>query len=172
MLVLAGIIFLLGLPWFWRLYYPLPYRQTIFLQAQAAEVDPYLVMALIRVESKFRPQAQSRMGARGLMQLMPETAEWVAKQLGEQYDSEKLFEIEYNTKIGCWYLANLLQEFGGNLSLALAAYNGGRGNVRQWIEQGLWAGEKDQLEKIPFAETRDFVQRVLRDYEIYRKIYT
>ncbi len=170
-LVGAGVIILIGFPWFWRLYYPLPYRQTIFTQAQAAEVDPYLVMALIRVESKFRPQAESRMGARGLMQLMPETAEWVTKQLGEPYSVEGLFEIEYNVRIGCWYLANLLKEFEGNLPLALAAYNGGRGNVRQWVNQGLWAGDEDHLEKIPFTETRDFIQRVLQDYEMYRRIY-
>ncbi|HHW06408.1 MAG TPA: lytic transglycosylase domain-containing protein [Clostridia bacterium] len=164
----AAVLFV---PWFWRLLYPLPYRDTVFAQAEAVNIDPYLAMAVIRVESKFRPQAQSVRGARGLMQLMPDTARWVAQQIGEEYHPDLLFDVEYNTKIGCWYLAKLLEDFGGSLPLALAAYNGGPNNVRQWLSEGIWNGEAENLHQIPFPETRDFVEKVMEGYESYRRIY-
>jgi len=167
--VLAAAV--LFVPWFWRMLYPLPYRDIIFAQAEAADIDPYLAMAVIRVESKFRPKAQSVRGARGLMQLMPETAHWVAQQIGEEFHPDLLFDVEYNTKIGCWYLARLLKDFEGNLALALAAYNGGPNNVRQWLKEGTWDGAVENLHRIPFPETRDFVERVLEGYEAYRRIY-
>lgn len=170
-LLAIGAVACLFLPWFWRMIYPLPYRDMIFTQAKEVEIDPYLVMAVIRVESKFRPKAQSIRGAKGLMQLMPETAKWAAEQMGETYQPESLFEIDYNTKIGCWYLAKLLKEFGGSLPLTLAAYNGGPGNVTQWLKQEVWNGELENIDDIPFAETRDFVERVLHSYDSYLRIY-
>jgi soluble lytic murein transglycosylase len=170
-LLLIGAIVILFLPWFWRMFYPLPYRDTIFAQAKSVEMDPYLAMAVIRVESKFRPKAQSVRGAKGLMQLMPDTAQWVAGQMGEEYKEEQLFDVEYNTKLGCWYLASLIKEFDGSLPLALAAYNGGPNNVKQWLAEGKWNGELESINDIPFNETRDFVQRVLDDYDAYRRIY-
>ncbi|NLC77073.1 MAG: lytic transglycosylase domain-containing protein [Clostridia bacterium] len=163
-----GVLFL---PWLWRVFYPLPYRDTIFAQAEAAGVDPYLVMAVIRVESKFRPKALSVRGAKGLMQLMPETARWAAGQMGEEYRPDLLFDVVYNTKIGCWYLASLIEEFDGNLPAALAAYNGGPNNVKQWLQEGKWNGELETVDDIPFQETRDFVRRVLKDHDTYRRIY-
>lgn len=170
-LLLLGAMVILFLPWFWRMFYPLPYRDTIFAQAQAADVDPYLAMAVIRVESKFRPKAQSVKGAKGLMQLMPDTAQWVAQQMGVEYREEQLFDVEYNTKLGCWYLASLIKDFDGSLPSALAAYNGGPNNVKQWIAEGRWNGKLEKIDDIPFIETRDFIQRVLHDYDTYRRIY-
>ncbi len=171
-LLIAAAIVVLFLPWFWRMLYPLPYRDTIFSNAQEAGVDPYLTMAVIRVESKFRPMAQSVRGAKGLMQLMPETAQWVIKQMGEKFDEKLLFDVDYNTKIGCWYLAYLIKEFNGELHLALASYNGGPNNVKQWIKDEIWNGKLEQLTDIPFPETKDFVEKVLYDYNTYRQIYS
>lgn len=170
-LVVVAAIGILFLPWFWRMLYPLPYRDTIFANAQEAGIDPYLVMAVIRVESKFRPQAQSIRGAKGLMQLMPETARWVKGQMEEDFEEKLLFEVHYNTRIGCWYLASLIKGFDGKLHLALAAYNGGPSNVKQWLKDGTWSGEREDLSEIPFGETREFVEKVLNDYSTYRQIY-
>lgn len=170
-LIIIAAIMVLFLPWFWRMLYPLPYRDTIFTNAQEAGIDPYLVMAVIRVESKFRPQAQSVKGAKGLMQLMPETARWVKGQMGEDFDEEQLFDVHYNTRIGCWYLASLIKGFDGQLHIALAAYNGGPNNVRQWLKEDIWSGNPEHLSDIPFAETREFVGKVMNDYDTYRQIY-
>lgn len=171
LLFILGAIAILFLPWFWRMIYPLPYRDTIFTNAKEVEMDPYLIMAVIRVESKFRPKAQSIRGAKGLMQLMPQTAQWAAEQMGEEYLPDELFDVEYNTKIGCWYLARLYKNFKGSLPLTLAAYNGGPGNVNQWLEEGIWDGRLETIDKIPFVETKEFIERVLNDYDTYQRIY-
>ncbi|KKM11943.1 hypothetical protein SY88_06000 [Clostridiales bacterium PH28_bin88] len=170
-LFLTLVALLLGFSWVWRLFYPLSYRDLIGYYAGRNGLDPYLVTALIRVESRFKPEALSPRGARGLMQLMPETAEWIARQMGEPFRPEALFEPEYNIRLGTWYLADLQNEFSNNRALVLAAYNGGRGNVRQWMASGRWRGDVGSIEKIPFSETREFIRRVLRDYRVYRRVY-
>lgn len=157
--------------WLLARYYPLDYREILFQRAAQHELDPYLVAALIRAESKFRPQATSPRGARGLMQIMPETGQWVAAQLKLPYSPELLYDPDYNIRIGCWYLRSLQREFGGDIVLALAAYNAGHSNVRLWLKEKRWTGERSQLEQIPFPETRLYVAQVLRDFERYQRIY-
>jgi soluble lytic murein transglycosylase len=148
-------------PQFGRLYYPYRYRTIIEQQASRYEVDPLLVAAVIRVESKFHPEAISRKGAVGLMQIMPSTAEWIAEQLGfEDLTKEMLFDPEINIRFGTWYLANLAKEFDGNLVLVIASYNGGRGQVSRWLEQGTWSGRYEDRAEIPFGETRLFLAKV------------
>lgn len=154
-----------------RFSYPLAYRENIFRWADAEKLHPYLVAAVIRNESRFRPDATSSQGARGLMQVMPETGAWAAKQMGITFQANQLYQAEYNIRIGTWYLANLRREFGGDIVLALAAYNAGRGNVRQWLTDKRWTGEHATLDQIPFPETRLYVGKVLRDFERYRRIY-
>jgi len=151
--------------------YPLAYKSLIFTYAEANAVDPYLVAAIIRTESGFRPDATSGQGARGLMQIMPETGRWAASRLGLEFTPDALYDPEYNIKLGTWYLAELLREFAGDPVLALAAYNGGRGNVWTWLEQRQWTGEERTLDQIPFAETRRYVARVLRDHKRYLWLY-
>ncbi|MEW6661491.1 MAG: lytic transglycosylase domain-containing protein [Bacillota bacterium] len=162
MLVVLGVL---------RWAYPLEYVDIIRLEAWEKGLDPYLVAAVLRVESRFDPEAVSPKGARGLMQLMPETAQWVAKQAGVKYHPDKLFDPGYNIKLGTWYLSDLLHEFNGNIWLALAAYNGGRGNVRQWLASRRWLGDVETLHKIPFAETRRFVQKVRITWIVYNNLY-
>lgn len=156
---------------FIALYYPLSYRQSLLQRAHEYGLDPYLVAAVIRTESRFRPDATSAQGARGLMQIMPETGEWAASQLKIPYSPEMLYDPDYNIRLGCWYLAELHREFNGDPVLALAAYNGGRNNVKKWLNERRWTGEHQTLDQIPFAETRVYVGRVLRDVEFYRRIY-
>lgn len=172
-LLLVVAVVLLGFAlhrWIWRSLYPLPYRDTIFHFAEENRLPPLLVAAVIRVESRFRPQATSPVGARGLMQVMPETGRWAAEQLGlPTFNPDMLYQPETNIRIGAWYLGQLRREFNQDLILALAAYNGGRGNVRDWLSQNPAASYRPK--DIPFPETRDYVQRVLQDYLRYRRIY-
>ena len=126
----------------------------------------------MRAESGFDSKAFSPRGARGLMQIMPETGQWVAGQLGEQnFDPDQLFEPETSIKMGAWYIADLKKEFGNDPVLVLAAYNGGRGNVREWLSDVNNFGDSSDIERIPFEETRLYVKKVLKYYRIYSILY-
>ena len=151
--------------------YPYDYRSYIETSAESRRTDPFLVAAVIKHESKFEPRARSDGGALGLMQLMPATAEWIARQLGEPFTEEYLYDPALNIRYGVWYLAELEREFGGNDILALAAYNAGRGNVRDWMERFHWTQQFDEIEAIPYPETRFYVRRVLEDREQYKRLY-
>lgn len=159
------------IPWFWRIFYPYPYRDSVLTYAQEYSIPPNLVIAVARVESKFRPNAVSPRGAKGIMQLMPETAQWIAQQMSIEYKVEDLFEPDYNIRLGCWYLAHLLHDFQGNLPAALAAYNSGRGRVNQWLEDKIWDGSLENISQIPYKETREFVERVTHDLKMYNILY-
>ncbi|AFV12005.1 lytic transglycosylase [Thermacetogenium phaeum DSM 12270] len=172
LLLVVAAVYLLQAKWFWRIFYPWPYKQEIVRAAVNTGIDPCLLVAVVKVESGFNPRARSDAGALGLMQLMPGTAGWVARQTGWQdFHTELLYQPEINLMIGSWYLKHLLQDFDGNLIAGLAAYNAGRGNVEAWVRSGLWKGTKDDLDKIPFPETRAYVRAVLQNYEIYRYLY-
>lgn len=171
MLIILIIALLLNWQVVLRWFYPIRYVQEISTHSQATPLDPYLIAALIRVESNFQPDACSLKGATGLMQLMPETAEWVAKQLGLDVSALELVDPDTNIRLGTWYLMMLQEEFGGNLVVALAAYNGGRGNVARWLAEQRWNGRLDGVSDIPFLETRLYVQRVLGVYTWYVRLY-
>lgn len=152
--------------------YPLRYTAIVAAEARKNALDPHLVAAVIRVESRYRPQATSSVGARGLMQVLPETGRWAAGRLGiHSFHPDQLFEPETNVAVGTWYLAHLRAEFNGNILAALAAYNGGRHNVHAWLQSGRWDGTLAGLGGIPFPETRHFVRAVMRDYHVYRWLY-
>jgi soluble lytic murein transglycosylase len=135
-------------------------------------IDPYLVFAIIRAESKYQTGAESSVGARGLMQIMPETAQWISGQLGmTNFDPDRLHDPKINIRMGCWYLSNLNKEFEGRTPIIIAAYNAGRGKVKEWIVNEKWDGSAENLDEIPFPETRQYVHNVLKNYEAYRAIY-
>lgn len=153
-------------------YYPYRHRAEITRRAAQYNFDPLFVAAVVRTESKFDPGATSQRGARGLMQIMPETGRWVAANLGlDGFQDDHLYEAGTNLWIGTWYLSDLRHEFGGDVILALAAYNGGRRNVSDWLASKQWNGEHQSLDQIPFRETRDFVRRVMTNYERYIWLY-
>ncbi len=155
-----------------RWLYPLHYRDLVFAAAVRHGLDPWLVAAVIRVESRFNPGAVSSAGARGLMQVLPGTGEWVAGRIGlRAFRAEMLYDPEVNVAIGTWYLAHLRDEFGGSVPASLAAYNAGRQVVAEWLAAGLWDGSERGAGRIPFPETRRFVRAVLRDYRVYRLLY-
>jgi soluble lytic murein transglycosylase len=158
-------------PYGLKLWFPYYYQNNIEYYAKQSQLDSLFVASVIRVESKFNPMAESNRGARGLMQLMPETAQWVAGQLDILYEKDRLFEPDYNIRLGCWYLANLFQEFDDNSAMVLAAYNGGRGNVNKWLESGIWSGKLKDIDSIPYQETRYFIKRVNITTKMYYNLY-
>lgn len=152
--------------------YPYDYQDTINFYADRYEVDRNLVASVILAESKFRQDATSVHGARGLMQIMPETASWIATQIeDDSFSVDKLYNVNMNIKYGTWYLSELQTEFEGNEVLALAAYNAGRGNVYEWMEKYHWDINFKDYTKIPFPETREYVKRVLENKKHYNKLY-
>lgn len=152
--------------------YPLHHWQSVSNRALDHGLDPLFVAAVIRVESGWDAAAKSGPGALGLMQVMPETGREVADRLQiSGFQPEHLHEPDVNIRIGTFYLAALQREFDGNQAAALAAYNGGIGHVRSWLKAGRWTGHETSVEQIPFPETREFVQRVGRDYRWYLRLY-
>lgn len=178
-LVLHGVILFLLVygvyhtDWFQKEYlYPFPYQEIIYKYALENELDPFLIVGVMKTESKFIPSARSPKGAIGLMQIMPETAAWIAEKIEyESFTVEALDDPDTNVKFGAWYLASLKKEFGENEILMLAAYNGGRGNVRQWIRQNDWPQSFADISKLPFPETREYVGKVLKNRDKYRSLY-
>jgi soluble lytic murein transglycosylase len=159
--------------WFQKKYiYPFPYQDIVYQYALERELDPFLVAGVIRAESKFDTKAVSPKGALGLMQMMPETAKWVAEQMERNdFTTAQLENPEINISMGTWYLASLKKEFKGNEVLMLAAYNGGRGNVKQWMGQYAWDMSFHDSKKIPFGETKKYVDRVLYSKKRYQELY-
>lgn len=172
LLILAFVLLVITSPHWLTVLYPLPHRELVNSAADKYEVDPYLVFSIIRVESKFNHQAKSSAGATGLMQIMPQTGEWIAGKMNiKPYSEELLTQPDYNIPMGTWYLANLNDEFDQRLPLVVAAYNAGRGNVRQWLVDGQWDGTLENVENIPYGETRKYVVNVIKNYQIYQAIY-
>ncbi len=170
--LLFGVYLFFHSHWYLRLTHPLRYRDLIARYCAEHGVDPFLVAAIVRAESRFRPSAASDKGALGLMQVMPDTGRWAAFELGmEAYEPEMLCDPEVNLRIGTWYLASLHREFGGDTVIVLAAYNAGLGNVRKWLEDERWTGRQEEVDRIPFPETREYVKKVLRLHETYRRAY-
>lgn len=173
-ILLLGFIFvrLFTSPWLLQRFYPYPHQQLILENCRTYQVNPYLVLAIIKTESRFYAGAQSRVGALGLMQIMPNTGKWIADQMGiDEFEADKLFEPRYNIPMGIWYISYLYKTFDQNTVKVLAAYNAGATRVKNWLEQELWSGDIQDLTQIPYPETRKYVDRVLFNYQIYKYIY-
>ncbi len=157
---------------FWRLAFPLPYRALLERNASANQLDPHIVAGLIRQESEFDPQAVSRSSARGLTQVMPATGKQLGRQLGiRRFRTAMLFRPEINLRLGTHYLRSILNQFDGRWEPALAAYNAGASRSRAWLSWGEFREPAEFIETIPFSETRNYVQIVLRNAETYRELY-
>ncbi len=170
LILLLFIYFVNPLNILWRYLYPLKHEQIIWDYSEKYDLDPYLVLSIIKIESKFDNQAVSRKGALGLMQLMPETAYWIAETKGFTLEDKDLTDPTKNIALGTWYLDHLIKSFDSEI-VAVAAYNAGRGNVQKWLDNGLWDGTLKNASQIPFKETREYVLKVILARQKYHEIY-
>lgn len=157
-----------------RAQHPLYYEEWIRQYAQRQDIDPALIAAIILCESSYDPQAVSRLGARGLMQLMEDTAQWVAHKLDEDdasYSFDLLFDPETNIRFGSWYLGYLSRRFNGDAKKIVCAYHAGQGNVDSWLKNPSYSSDGVTLDTIPTQDTANYAGRVLRALEVYRKYY-
>lgn len=167
---LSAFIISFGLVGLRSLDTKIDYEEIINKYAEEYNSDPLMIASIIKVESGFDTEAVSEMNAKGLMQILPDTGEWIAAKLEEDYHDELLHDPDYNIKLGAYYYEYLYEYFGDE-SLALAAYNGGMGNVEQWLEDPEISSDGHTLENIPFAETRDYVDKVQHVHETYKYFY-
>ena len=157
---------------YWRILFPEPWWNTIQTESAKNNLDPYLVASLIRQESEFDPSAISYANAWGLMQIRP-TPEGVklAREEGvSHFKAYQLLDPEMNIKLGTRYLRELMDRFGGVQEYALAAYNAGDSRVVDWQAAGPYSGMDEFVESIPFTQTREYVEAILRNEETYRAI--
>ncbi|GIP20954.1 lytic transglycosylase domain-containing protein [Paenibacillus sp. J22TS3] len=155
------------------LFYPIYYKDEIRHHAAVNHIDPFMVAAIIRVETNYKANQESSKGALGVMQIMPDTAKWVISKAGlPDVSLESLKqEPDKNIQIGSWYLKSLYDQFEGNEIAVIAAYNAGPTKVKSWIKSGKWDGRLETSKDIPFGETRHYVQRVAHYYEQYQDLY-
>jgi len=153
-----------------KMFYIIKYSEYVEKYSKEYVVDKYLIYACIKAESNFNEKAESKKGAKGLMQLMDSTGQEIAKGLNMTIDNDDLFEPEINIKLGTKYVSRMLQKYE-NTELALAAYNAGSGNVDSWINSGKIKADGSDAENIPFKETNNYVRKILKDYRIYKELY-
>lgn len=173
MLILSSLYFASFRPCVEREFlYPVKYKCIVLKEAENEKIEPSLVASVILVESKYKIHATSEPGAKGLMQIMPETAKYIQEIRGqEDFKVEDLHDPEENIKIGTWYLAHLLKKYEGNEFLALSAYNAGEGNVDEWKKENAWDNKFSDISKIPFTETKAYVAKVLKVQKKYKELY-
>lgn len=157
---------------FWKLAFPIPFRQSIESHSRQQSLDPFLVAALIRQESEFNPKVVSYANAYGLMQLLPTTGRELAKHFGvRRLKATQLLTSDRNLQLGTFYFHNLLNSFGGQVGLALASYNAGPGRANLWKSWGPFREQAEFVEAVPFHQTRGYIQIVLRNSDVYRRLY-
>ena len=157
---------------YWQGLFPRPYWDALRTYSEENGLDPYLVASLIRQESEFNPSAISHANAYGLMQLLPRTGKGEAKKTGlTHYSTDSLLDPTTNIELGTHYFRAMVDQFGGQVEYALAAYNAGAERVDDWRAAGNYRDVEEFVESIPFTETRDYVQAIVRNAEVYKKVY-
>lgn len=156
----------------WKLIYPTKYSEYVEKYSEENGLDKYMVYAMIKAESNFEPDIKSGAGAIGLMQLMEETAVERSNIIDEEtIETYDLYDPETNIRLGTSYLSYLLGLFDDNIILAVTAYNAGLGNVQEWINSGIIKSDGSDIENIPYQETSNYVRKILKNYQMYLKIY-
>ncbi|MBU5307605.1 lytic transglycosylase domain-containing protein [Clostridioides mangenotii] len=151
-----------------KFIYPQKYSEYVEKYSKEFNLDKNIVYSVIKVESKFDCNAVSKKDAKGLMQIRDITRDWAAEEL--DLKNVDIFDPETNIRIGCWYLSKLYKEFG-RLDLVIAAYNGGSGNVRKWLNDDKYSKDGENLHSIPFDQTSNYVKKVKKNYREYKNIY-
>jgi soluble lytic murein transglycosylase len=156
---------------YWEALFPKPYWPDLKKFSSANGLDPYLVASLIRQESEFNPNAVSNKNALGLMQLLPKVGKGVAKQQKlKHFSATQLFTPAINLQLGTKYFRSMVDQFGG-FEYALAAYNAGDDRVKDWQSAGKYRDVQEFVESIPFTETREYVQAIMRNTNVYKQLY-
>jgi soluble lytic murein transglycosylase len=159
-------------PEFWKLAFPMPYREDFERFARQNNLDPFLVAALARQESEFNPKAVSVSSARGLTQIMPSTGRELSRRLHiRPYSTGRLFQPQVNLQLGTYYLRSVADSVDGRWEAALAAYNAGLSRAKDWSTWGEFREAAEFVETVPFTQTREYIQIVLRNADIYRQLY-
>ncbi|HXZ79016.1 MAG TPA: transglycosylase SLT domain-containing protein [Terriglobales bacterium] len=157
---------------YWEILFPRPYWTDLKRYSVQNGLDPFLVASLVRQESEFNPGAVSHANAIGLMQLLPGTGRSMARSMKiRHFRAEQLLVPQTNLQMGTRYFKDLVDKFGGRLEYALAAYNAGTDRVESWLADGHYRDPQEFVESIPFTETREYVQAILRNVTVYRKLY-
>jgi soluble lytic murein transglycosylase len=157
---------------YWEALFPRAYWTDLKRYSLANGLDPYLVASLVRQESEFNPAAVSRANAVGLMQLLPRTGKNVAHEVKlRTYSPGQLYTAPVNLELGTRYFRGMVDKFGGSFEYALAAYNAGSDRVEEWLGQGKYRDAPEFVESIPFTETREYVQAIMRNASVYRQLY-
>ena len=157
---------------FWKLAFPMPYREDLERFARQNNLDPFLVAGLARQESEFNPKAVSVSSARGLTQIMPSTGRELSRRLRiRPYSTARLFQPQVNLQLGTYYLRSVVDSVDGRWEAALAAYNAGLSRAKDWSTWGEFREAAEFVETVPFTQTREYIQIVLRNAEIYRQLY-
>ena len=151
--------------------FPSKHNDLIQRYCSKYDVDPYLVLSLIKAESNFKTDAVSSADAKGLMQLTQETFEHCMKSLGKSFSSEDILNPDTNINAGVWYLGTLLKKYDGNTQNAVSAYNAGATNVDKWLSDTTYSPNGKTLDKIPFGETARHVKKIDRYYKVYKFLY-
>ena len=159
--------------WAWNILFPKAYWNELTRYANANGLDPYLVASLIRQESEFNPLAVSRANAWGLMQLLPPVGKQLAKEVKlRHFKQDQLTNPSINLQLGTRYFKHMIDSFDGQVQYALAAYNAGSDRVKAWKDQGPYRDVHEFVESIPFSETREYVQAIMRNATVYRLVYS
>lgn len=147
------------------------YSDHVEFYSEQNGLDKYLVYTVIKTESSFDPNAVSNVGARGLMQIMPDTFEWIKFKLGDE-DAvySDMFDPEYNIRYGCYLLGYLYDEFG-NIETTMAAYHAGRGIINEWLDDPEYSSDGEHLDVIPYADTKHYVNKIVDTIAIYKELY-
>lgn len=169
-LALTAVAVFWALPSVMRSRFPLKFSELILKYSDEYDLEPAFVAGVISTESKFNPDAVSRAGARGLMQVMPETGAEIAESLGEPFSPDNLFDPETSIRYGCFYLRQQLDRFDGNKAVTLAAYNAGPNKAALWLSE-YQLDSRGRIAYIPYEETRNYVNRVLQAQENYENLY-
>jgi soluble lytic murein transglycosylase len=158
---------------FWKLAFPIPFRTSIEQHSREQGLDPFLIAALIRQESEFNVKVVSHANAFGLMQLLPSTGRGLARHFHvRHYSTAQLLTADRNIQLGTYYFRDLLNSFGGQTEFALASYNAGPSRANLWRTWGPFREQPEFIETVPFHETRGYIQIVLRNADVYRRLYS
>jgi soluble lytic murein transglycosylase len=178
-LIIAVVILIainIGYNEYTRRTHPIEFSETVERYAREFGVDKFLIYAVIKTESSFNPQAESHLGARGLMQIMPDTFDWLMNYRLFERNLELTFDdmyvIDHNVRYGAYFIAFNMEKYSGSIDNSLAAYHAGIGAVDGWLSNPDFSSDGVTLDKIPFADTQHYVNKVNAAYQTYLRLYT